>query len=141
MLNAIIYLYYRIRKLNPNSKNIVISVQFLFIAIIHLMPLIQILDFLLGSNVFVNFWNLVVNDDVVTRRMIKLPLIILPLWLPIYFFLRKNNEKILERCLKLESLPKDILIKKNFNLWMYIVFSFIFFILGIMSSKWVPCSP
>ena len=137
-MNAIIYVYYRIKKINPNYENIVISVQFLFIVVIHLMPLIQILDVFFGSKVFENFWNLVADDDIVTRRLIKLPLLILPLWLPIYFFLFKNNERILEGCKKLESMPRKVLRKKNFYLWLYILSSFLFLALGITSSDWVP---
>src|SRR5690606_15196936 len=140
MMNAIIYVYYRIKKINPNYEIIVISVQFLFIAVIHLILLIWILDEIFQSSLFRNFWGVVENDDVVTRRMIMLPILILPLWIPIYLFLRKNNERILEGCKKLESMSKEEKRKKNLFLWLYIIGSFAFLILGMTSSGWIPKS-
>ena len=102
------------------------------------MPLISVLDEFFDMKISGIFWNLVKDDDVITRRLIKLPILFSPLFLGVYFFVHKNNNRIIEGCKKLELLPKKDLRKKNFYMWIYIILSIIFLNLGITSSGWVP---
>ena len=137
-MGFIIYIYYRLKRINPNYGNLIISIQFSAIILLHLMPLISVLDEFFDMKISGIFWNLVKDDDVITRRLIKLPILFSPLFLGVYFFVHKNNNRIIEGCKKLELLPKKDLRKKNFYMWIYIILSIIFLNLGITSSGWVP---
>ena len=137
-MNAIIYVYYRLKRINPNDGNFIIAIQFLFIVLIHLLPIISIFDTLFHTNLFNSFNKLTQNDDVVTRRMIKLPIMFSPLYIIICLFLRKNNARIIKGCQKLESMSREEWRKKNLYLWMYIICSFSFLVLGATSSGWIP---
>lgn len=137
-MNAIIYVYYRIKKINPNDGNIIIAIQFLFIILVHLLPIISIFNTLFHTNLLNSFDNLTRNDDVIIRRLIKLPILFSPLYILVYLFLHKNNERIVEGCKKFESMPKEERRKKNFYLWLYIICSFSLVVLVGTSSSWIP---
>lgn len=136
-MRAIIYIYYRIKKVNPNYGNGIIAIQFSFIILVHVIPLVSIFDEVFLTNLFTSFDNLTKNDDVVTRRMIKLPILFAPLFIAIYYFLDKNKERIEQGCKRLESMSKDERRRKSRYLWFYIIGSFVFLILGVTSSSWV----
>lgn len=140
MMSAVIYIYYRIKKINPNYGNGIIAIQFSFIILVHVMPLVSIFDEVFLTNIFTSFDNLTKDDDVVTRRMIKLPILFAPVIIAVYFFLNKNKERIEQGCKKLESMTKDERRRKNRYLWLYIIGSFLFLVLGVTSSEWIPWS-
>lgn len=137
-MDKISYLYYRIKKLNPHDGDIAVSIQFTGILVIHLMPIVWISDQIFDTFLFDSFWSLAEHDDVVARRMIKLPILLFPLWLGVYLFLRHYKEKIEEGVKKFELMSKKERKRKNLYLWLYIVGSFVFLLIGISSSDWVP---
>ena len=67
-----------------------------------------------------------------------LPILFSPLFIGAYFFLKKNNERIQENCEVFEAMPKEEKKRKNLYLWLYIIGSFAFLILGGTSSGWLP---
>lgn len=130
MMNAIIYLYFRIKKINNNENNLTIASLFCVIILTHLMPFLYIL----GEN----YPNVFTNAFIENELFVVLIALFIPISLIIYLFLRKHNERIQEGCKKLELMSKYERRRKNGYLWLYIIASFVFLVLGVTSSDWVP---
>lgn len=138
MFDFISYMYYRIKKINPDDGNAIIAIQLSIIPVLYLMSISMILDQVFDFNLIGSVNYLMEDDNVITRRLIKLPILLFPIWCFLYFFLRRHNEKIQENCKVFEGMSQTQKRRKNVYLILFVLCTFVFFILGITSPQWVP---
>lgn len=137
MKRAIAYLYYKFDKSNSGAGDAVTAIQFCAIIILHLMPLVWICDALFKTYIFESFINLVQNDNVWLRRLVLIPLAILPMYIFIYFLLRHNKAKLSEGYREIESLSVPEKKRKDVLYVTYLIGTYIFLILGLVSPSWI----
>jgi len=142
MLNTIFYIYWKLSKVDGDSEPTSIQrfgILFQMSGLLYLLTWfgLVIIDQFLGrdySNFLLNFF----GDDKVTRRLITIPLLILPFLIIFYVFFRIKRKRMKIALAYFDGLESGERSKWNRKLRKLIMVLLVYSVISLTSSSWVP---
>jgi len=130
------YIYWRL--LNRNSYNAyhkheITCLQILGIIAFWCLPFIFIIQNVTG----IIIWNRLMSDDRFINRFVRIPLLLLPIYLGIHFFIKWNFKRFETEFSKFEKMNSGEKKKADRKGWLIIAATIVWFFIGMTSRDWI----